>query len=211
MRDLPFEGALRGIDPGSGDVVLRTAPLASDAAVRVRLVTPGGAPIPDARVHAHRRGWADASSSARTDEDGRATLEGLTERGYDVRVDWSSPEQQAWARAERLLPPRSVQLTPAGQEIVLRAREARVISGNVLLADGSNAGYCGVEARSRDDVVGQATSDDRGAFVLLVPAEVPGPVTLSARFYTRERELLAGEKADVQPGHTDVQVIVSAD
>lgn len=210
QKELAWEGRWTGLAPRDTAHTLRVTPL-SRAALRVRVLTPDGAPVPGVRVLTRLGHWMGVGPDVRTDAEGRATIPDLPRRPRRLVVDLEGVDLGGAPWIE----PAERTVTSGGDEIDVRLRRALAIRGKVVLADGSPATWCGVEALTPGEAadggarqIASATSEGDGSFTLLVPEDAPGALVVVARTYTRERERLEGRVADVAPGAEDVVIRV---
>jgi RNA polymerase sigma-70 factor (ECF subfamily) len=199
--DLLLAGRADSVAPGTSGVVIRCAAVAADRTLIVRVTTPDGAPaegvIVDARCSANSQ-----PATATTDAQGRATLRDLTSRPYIV----GAGAKDAW------LPPRAqgTGIVPSGQEVTLVLRPSAQICGTVETADGR--GVAGVRVNvGADEALGFAgwgvSTDERGEFMLLVPAEARGTFALRALGIVDGAQVRASLD-DAHAGDTGVRLVV---
>ncbi len=163
-KDVGLSARTTGAKAGT-DVVLRCERIAMGRSLRVRVVSPGGDPVPDAVVDVsgpHR------SSRATTDAEGRAVFTDLAARPAEVEAatetDWIGPVP--------------LEVVPADQEVVLRCRRGVPLTGVVVDADGTSISAC-VDVWEGNAFIG-STHAPEGRFELTVP-EGAGPFRVVAR------------------------------
>jgi hypothetical protein len=189
-----IEGRLVDVVAGSGDVVLRARTIDADRTLRVKVVGPDGVPIEGIGITLLK---AETKYDL-TDSRGIAEFTGLLARTLVVAA--LAPQRhdafERWAAPER------VTTVPNGQQVVLRFREAVVVSGTVLLPDGAPA-YVVVVARDEkgDLVTNTGTSREDGTFCLRIPKDHAGTVTVEIRPGTTHVDPIYQKLADVRiPG-----------
>ncbi len=154
-------GERRGIPAGSRDVVVRAAAPRRDATVTVRVLAPDGTPLAGARV-SYQRPPPDERVTAETGADGRATLTKLPAAEISVYAFVDAPKLG-------FVHPQQVTVTPAGQEIEMRCREAVRLKGIVVDPEGKPTS-AQVFVRSEGSFHGLTGTD--GRFEILVPKEM---------------------------------------
>jgi hypothetical protein len=180
---LEFAGVIDGAEsgwsarcdalPDGEEVTLRAEATPTDRTLRVRVESPDGEPIAGARVIVTHRLWQRQPESV-SDTDGVAAFQGLPARSLRVTAtnvgDWVQP-----ARLE---------VVPAGQDVVLRARRGVAVRGKLLRPGGEPVrGRVTVRLSTGfgdfEDLTSRE-SDATGRFTLLVPEGVAGPFDISA-------------------------------
>jgi len=193
----PITGELSEVAAGGDDVVLRARTIDMDRTLRIRVVDPSGQPLAGISLAVH-------GTMPVTDEFGVVELKGLPGKKIQVLV-FSGTRHEAllkWALPERL------EVVPAGQEVLLRFREAAPVSGKVTLPDGKPAR---VAVAARDAAGGflaqVVTHPEDGAFALMIPAGQPGPLTLEIRLPTNQYPELRDQRIpNIEPGTTGLEL-----
>lgn len=167
QHDLLWSGELRGVVPGTSDLVITARPTPRDRNLRLVVLTPDGAPLPDAAVYFQPAPPERTARPPLTGKDGGVTLEELPAREIQIRVSFRSQQD--------FVPPELVTVMPDGQKVVLRCREGVALCGVVVLAGGTPAAGANVNA-VRDGTQVSGRADGAGRFRVFVPAEDEGPI-----------------------------------
>jgi RNA polymerase sigma-70 factor (ECF subfamily) len=184
QHDALWSGELRGVTPGTTDLVVTARPTPRDRKVRVVVLTPDGKPLPGATVYFQPAPPDRVARPPLTEADGSVTLAELPASEVEIRVSFRSQKD--------FVPPKSATVLPDGQEVVLRCREGTPLSGVVVLSDGTPASGANVNVL-RDGVLVAGRADDAGRFRILVPAEGEGPIRLFTSFPGADGKMKSGQ------------------
>lgn len=200
-RATGFRGSLRGVSgPAEGvEIVLVHEEIVRDRTLVVVVQDSSGAPVSGFEVDVHE---SPKSVRARTDEQGRARLEGLP--NFRVHV-WLS-DGLALERPRPLdIPPAGFDVVPAGQEILVKYRAGTAIRGRVVDASGSPVPRPFVRVSAE----GRSYSLRCGADGRFVTGGLPDlPMQLEADGYVGKTECV-GVAAGVVPGDAEVTITVA--
>jgi protocatechuate 3,4-dioxygenase beta subunit len=161
MEDGGLVSELHRVAAGSRDLTIRATAPRRDATLRVRVLTPTGKPLQGARV-TYQPQPMENRVTVETDAEGRAVLTDLpvAEIGVSAFFD---------PRRTGFMFPLWQKVTPAGQEIVLKCREAARLKGIVVDPDGKPL-FAQVFALHEGQMF-NAFADKQGRFEMLVPAD----------------------------------------
>lgn len=166
---------------GSRDVAIRATVPRRDATLRVRVLTPDGKPRQRAIV-TYQPQPMENRVTVETDADGRAVLADLPAAEIGVSA-WFDPRRVGF------MFPLVQKVTPRGQEVVLKCREAVRLKGIVVDPEGKPR-FAQVFALHEGQMF-DAFADKQGRFELLVPADAES-LDLQAAHKTPDGEQLHG-------------------
>jgi hypothetical protein len=193
------DGALRDVRAGAKGLVLRLQQRSEEGMLRVRVVDPEGKPVGGANFAVVP---VQGFGGPATDVEGRALITNLPLEELTLHVNGGLPAN--------LAAPLPLKAVPRGQEIVFRCRPGRVLSGVVVLPDGTPlVGSVIVTAHEGALMVDYAQSGEGGRFELHVPQEPVGTIRLSCHASASDGRLLSAE-AQPQPGEREVRLQLDA-
>ena len=192
-----FEAEVKGILPGSGEIVLQATSVPMDSSLRVKIVYPDGSPVVGARLFV--RGFALIT----TDEKGEGVFRGLPAKEIILRV--LPPDE-----LEGFVAPLPRKIVPdAEAELVIALRPAAKITGEVVRQDGSPAAKAMVQL-GREGVTWTAVTDEQGHFAISVPADDQATWTLTATLRVGRMQL-QGTREGIHAGDGDVRIELEED
>lgn len=168
-----LSGELRGVAAGTRDVVLRAALLPSDRDLSVLVLDPDGLPLPGAEVSLSHFGTA-VHAPVVSGLRGRAAFAGVPGGKLSVaaRLPDDDPHRGDWLEAS------ASGVVPAGQEISIRFRAARRVSGVVLAPDGTPLEGAAVALWRDGRPFSRRTSGPGGRFAVPAPLAAEGDAPL---------------------------------
>ncbi len=183
-------GRLDRVAAGSKDVTLVAAPIASDRALRVRVLTPDGKPVESARVYFTPAPPNRTFRAYETNAEGWVDLDELPATTISVGAFLH--------RGTEFVSPQPAALVPNGQVVTLRCRRGVLIDGKVTLPDGTGAEGARVTVQCEKQFY-TAVCDADGKFQMTVPdAECKIAAHLmvegTVRFHAIPRDLRPGAK-----------------
>ena len=202
---------LESISPGTTGIVLRAQKVEEGLSIPVRVVAPDGTPVAGLGVWARDLAINNPEIvKATTGADGRAVLAGMPGRLHRIGT---SPKDRLYASAWHEVRP------GAPDEVTLTLRETVEIRGTITDADGrpfqhyESKGYkltvnpYASNERTNSHYSGSAT-DAEGRFTILVPADDPGPFTVSFNLAPQGDTQMQSRVDNVQPGAGDVRLVM---
>ena len=163
-----YTGEVLGVAAPATDVVIIVSE--PDRTLTIRILDPGGEPVPWANVMA---GAAGFTTSKQTGNDGAVWLEGLPPVELTVQVT-ASPDS---GLDSDTFDQKNIQVFPEGQEIVIQLEEALTIQGVVVDTDGNPMARAVVRGGPSEIPVGLTFTDAEGHFTIKVPGTGPHHLT----------------------------------
>ncbi len=166
----PFRGELKGVTPPAEGLTLQAHRLSENQTLTVIVLDEAGDPVTDASLIVLGGGGRPLSKFV--DSAGRAAFEGLTADTVNVMLQRNSridPPHRAWVDSAV---PSPLNVTPAGQEVVMRFRKGVEVRGRLLDENGDPLPRAGMVASMADFAAVWFATDDEGRFRFLAPEGV---------------------------------------
>lgn len=200
----PYTGTLAGVQPGATDLVLRARRLMGNRGLRLKVLDPEGQPAAGVTVSVPPEWMGRFVVGPETDAAGAVELADLLPRSGSVSI---TPRLAAPA-GRHLLWQSVGPLTPDGQSVTVRLREAVTVSGVLLRSDGTPSARTQVLAHRGDTTVGASMTGEDGAFVLLLDPIESFPISLRAQ--DAADQSLVAELADLRAPATGLTLRLRA-
>ena len=126
----PYRGEVAGVAAPASGIEVRTSEDSMNRSLTVIVLDPDEKPVPSTGVRIY--GTGKEGRRAQTDESGRAVFSGLP--AQTMRIVADRPHREPYR--ETVVASEGVDVLPEGQEVTLRLREAFVIAGKVVDAEG---------------------------------------------------------------------------
>ncbi len=193
--NVPFAGRLEGVRVGTKDVRVVTKRLAEDKSLSVLVLDPDGNPVKTAYIILNPA--LPGAGVLQTGADGRVTIEKIPALERTLTISYAGNAERPWVA------PPGQEVTPAGQEIVVKLRMGSVLTGTLFGPDGAPFAKGYVRSVDAGRPLYSFTTREDGTFTLITDPQRSDTVTLVAQAMV-ETVLYRADLADVAHGARDV-------